>query len=106
MLLATTVHCRYPFSLVPGSTLGEKGEKNRREQKKIGDPAFFAFFPHCGAWSESNALSVSSYVQWNCLARYLRNLAWKLMRQCEENFCVYEKLKVTRQRQAIVKINT
>ena len=45
MLLATTVPCRHPFSLVPGSTLGEKGEKKRRGQKKIGDPAFFPFSP-------------------------------------------------------------
>ena len=28
------------------------------------------------------------------------------MRQCEENFCVHEKLKVTRQRHAIIKIDT
>ena len=85
---------------------GEKEKKNRRVQKKKGD-LVSCLFPRCGAWSKANALSVSSYAQWNCLARFSRNLAWKLnfvMRQCEENVCIYE--KATRQRHAIIKRNT
>ena len=44
MLLAPTVHFRRPFSLVPGSTLGVKGEKIGVGKKKR-RPFFFAFFP-------------------------------------------------------------
>ena len=87
---------------------GEKEKLKIGVGKKKATP-FFAFFPHFVAWSKANALSASSYVQWNYLARFSRNQAWKLsfvLRQCEENFCVYEKFKVTRQRHATIKRNT
>ena len=58
-------YCKVTFSLGQGSALGGKGKKNERSEPRgvvwAGErvaifpilPRFFAFFPHCGAWSQA-----------------------------------------------------
>ena len=67
-------------TVVNGLALGQAPPWGRRKEKLI---PFFAFFPHCGAWSQAfskpktttyglNSFSYFSAKQWNALPDFFR----------------------------------